>query len=165
MIVICNYYTIYAKRGVLSGFFFQTEPYIIVSFMFPRGIYTVTLSPTRRRIRGSTRAINLFKCYSEIISEHDRILREFKFVGRDFQTCYTAYHVYGIQTASTTAPSNVCIPQMVSNTHCTYTHTLRDGRAVHYYANLGISRTPSTYTHIHIIYDIVGGEEIPRIMF
>lgn len=33
-----------------------------------------------RMYRAYTRAINLFKCHSEIISEHDRVPSEFKFV-------------------------------------------------------------------------------------
>jgi len=74
---------------------------------------------------GVARAINLFKCHSEIISEHDRVPREFKF-GRArsifrsyaYRRWYRPYgRVTGLdETRGTVAP-------------------------VHYYGNLGISGT------------------------
>lgn len=114
----------------------------------------------------STRAINLFKCYSEIISEHDRIVREFKFVActqprpifRDVLFRLPHAHHSRLRRRHTIRPrpgrSNVCTADGIENTH---THMSAcacagDGRAVHYYANLGISRTHGVYTPLQFTY-------------
>lgn len=95
-----------------------------------------------------TRAINLFKCYSEIISEHDRALRiytvythtfkhilyiylrEFKFAAssRFLDLSFSAY-IHVIPPPLTSAHLTLLnVPQMVSNTHASE----RPGMAARY---------------------------------
>lgn len=110
----------------------------------------------------STRAINLFKCYSEIISEHDRIVREFKFVActqprpifRDVLSRLPyAYrrrrrrHIIRLRPSR----SNVCTADGIENTRTRASAYVGDGRVVHYYANLGISGTHGVYATVYML--------------
>jgi len=122
---------------VFSLYFF----YIFLDTATASGIYTydVIASPlsyiyTNIHVRIYTRAINLFKCYSEIISEHDRALRiycvhTFKhtyiYMCERIQICRSLaifrrvvppIHVIPPPFAPARLPS-YNVPQMVSNTH------------------------------------------------